>query len=102
MYKNPFGFEKNSISKKLKKIDDPSNILYYNIDFFIAIKKLLIKEGLNVNEKESFIKNDLLLPHNFELFKTNYINSENKIKNEDDFQRKILGLSSYLEVPKKV
>ena len=88
--KNPFGFIKNATKNDNKLVYSTNN---FNISEFLnLILEIFDKSNIDYSYK---IINKLALPHNFNEFKSLFINNQNKLQNDDLFKRRIVGLCSY-------
>ena len=105
--RNPFGFS-NKIkvdsgyqgvtnAKKLENGETAIDTEYLSDDDFERrIISILDRNGITVVPQGIDIKNKKALPDTFDLFESQYIDSETKkIKNIDALKRRIVGLSSY-------
>ena len=97
--RNPFGFiniNKDGIYKGVSnsKTKQVSNIS--DADFVKMVTSILNKNEIEVNTKNIQVENFKALPDSLDSFKSRFIDDNTgKIKNENLFKRRILGLTSY-------
>ena len=92
--KNPFGF----ISKNTKGKYDGVDVGEQNIDdaeFIRLISRVLSANNITIVPKGVVVEEFEALPDNFEEFNGYFVDENNKLKNENLFKRRILGLTSY-------
>ena len=92
--KNPFGF----ISKTTKEKYDGVEFDKQNIDdaeFIRLITRVLSANSISILPKGVIVEEFDALPDNFDEFNGYFVDENNKLKNENLFKRRILGLTSY-------
>ena len=91
--KNPLGFVKTSNSDK-KKLEFTSQNMYV-AEFKNKLDEIINANGIEIMGKGMTITPHKSLPDNFEKFKEMFIDAKNKMKNNDMFKMRIVGLTSY-------
>jgi hypothetical protein len=91
--KNPLGFVKTSKSDKNKLEFNTQNM--YIAEFKNKLDEIIKSNGIEIVGKGMTITPHKSLPDDFEKFKEMFIDSNNKMKNNDMFKMRIIGLTSY-------
>ena len=91
--KNPLGFVKTSKSDK-KKLEFTTQNMYV-AQFKNKLDEIIKANGIEIMGNGVTITPHKSLPDNFEKFKEMFIDSKNKMKNNDMFKMRIVGLTSY-------
>jgi len=94
--KNPMGFVNRKYKDEYKgvfKNDERGNIS--DKDFIKIISKILLDNDIEVIDNSVVLTTNKSLPDDKESFMNYFVDNDNKIKNENLFQKRILGLTSY-------
>ena len=88
--KNPFGY----VSKEKNKLEYSSDNMSSE-DFKSKLEEILSKHSIEILNKKITVESFKALPDDFDTFKQNFIDANNKVKNSNMFKLRILGLTSY-------
>ena len=94
--KNPMGFVNRKYKDEYKgvfKNDERGNIS--DKDFIKIISKILLDNDIEVIDNSVVLTTNKSLPDDKESFMNYFVDNDNKVKNENLFQKRILGLTSY-------
>ena len=94
--KNPMGFVNRKYKDEYKgvfKNDERGNIS--DKDFIKIISKILLDNDIEVIDNSVILTTNKALPDDKESFMNYFVDNDNKVKNENLFQKRILGLTSY-------
>ena len=99
--RNPFGFidiNKDNLYKGVSNVKTGQRGNVSDVEFVKMVTSILNKNGIDVNTRSIQVDNFKALPDSLDDFKTRFIDeATGKMKNENLFKRRILGLTSYFK-----